>query len=59
MREPDGILILTEGELRGCVGLDDEALAAIEGAFTRLARGEATVPRSWPSRCPSAAARWT
>ena len=40
----DPILVLTERELREVVRLDLDALAAIEQAFTRLARGEAEVP---------------
>jgi ectoine utilization protein EutC len=38
------ITILTEDEIRQCVGLDQEALAAIEDGFTRLADGKATMP---------------
>ncbi len=41
-REP--IVVLTEQELRQVVGLDLEALAAIEDAFSRLAEGGADVP---------------
>jgi ectoine utilization protein EutC len=37
-------LLLNEEEIRSCVGLDLEALAAVEDAFTRLARGEAILP---------------
>ncbi len=40
----DPILVLTERELRQVVTLDLDALAAVENAFTRLARGEADVP---------------
>ncbi len=40
----DPILVLTERELREVVTLDLDALAAIEHAFTRLARREADVP---------------
>ena len=40
----DPILVLTERELREVVELDLEALAAVENAFTQLARGEADVP---------------
>ncbi len=38
------IRVLTESELRACVGLDNEALVAVEDGFTRLADGKATVP---------------
>jgi ornithine cyclodeaminase len=38
------ITILTEAEIRQCVQLDHEALAAVEDAFTRLAEGKATMP---------------
>ena len=38
------VAVLRETELRQCVGLDAEAIAAIEEGFTRLANGEATVP---------------
>jgi ornithine cyclodeaminase len=38
------ILVVTEKELRQCVGLDREVIAAIEEAFSALARGEASVP---------------
>jgi ectoine utilization protein EutC len=38
------IKILTEGEIRRCVDLDQEALAAVEDGFTRLADGKATMP---------------
>jgi ectoine utilization protein EutC len=48
---PDGlavetgpIVVLTEPEIRQLVSLDDEALAAIEDAFSRLAAGLADVP---------------
>ena len=37
--------VLTERELRQAVTLDLDSLAAIENAFTRLARGEAGAPR--------------
>jgi ornithine cyclodeaminase len=36
--------VLTEAEIRQCTGLDLEALAAVEDAFTRLAAGDAFVP---------------
>ena len=38
------ITVLTESDLRTCVGLNEDALQAIEEGFTRLARGMATVP---------------
>lgn len=38
------ITILTESELRQCVQLDQEALDAVEDAFTRLADGKAMMP---------------
>lgn len=38
------MLILTEQELQGCVALDQEALAAVEGAFTALAGGHVVMP---------------
>lgn len=38
------ITILTEGEIRKCVDLDQEALAAVEDGFTRLADGQAVMP---------------
>jgi ornithine cyclodeaminase len=38
------ITILTEGELRRVVRLDEEALAAVADGFSRLARGQATMP---------------
>lgn len=41
---PEGFLLLREAEIRSCVGLDREALAAVEEAFSRLARGEAILP---------------
>lgn len=37
-------LIVTESELRGCITLDEEGLAAIEDAFVRYASGDARVP---------------
>jgi ornithine cyclodeaminase len=40
----DGVVVLSESEIRGLVSLDAEALAAIEDAFTRLAAGRADVP---------------
>lgn len=38
------ITILTEAEIRQCVALDREALAAVADGFTRLANGKATMP---------------
>lgn len=38
------MLILTEQELKNCVTLDDEALTAVEGAFTALAGGHVVMP---------------
>jgi ornithine cyclodeaminase len=38
------VTILTEAELRGCVGVDAEAVAAIEEAFTWLADGQVEMP---------------
>ncbi len=43
MSQPD-FLLLNEKEIRSVVGLDPEALAAVEDGFTRLARGEAILP---------------
>lgn len=40
---PD-MLILTEQELKNCVKLDGEALAAVEGAFVSLAGGKVVMP---------------
>ncbi len=40
----EGIVVLTERELRQVVALDHDALAAIEEAFSRLAAGQAEVP---------------
>lgn len=37
-------LILQEAEVRACVAMDAAALAAVESAFARMARGEADVP---------------
>jgi len=39
-----GITILTEAEIRKCIDLDREAVAAVSDGFSRLAAGEATVP---------------
>lgn len=38
------VTILTESDLRQCVGMDHNALAAVAEGFSRLAQGEATVP---------------
>lgn len=38
------ITILTEAEIRQCVNIDHEALAAVENGFTRLAGGKASMP---------------
>lgn len=38
------ITILTESELRKCVQLDHQAIEAVEGGFTALAEGRATIP---------------
>ncbi len=38
------VTILTESELRACVGMDEDSLAAVSEGFTRLAQGKATVP---------------
>lgn len=38
------ITILTEGEIRQVVGVDEEALAAVTDAFNRLAQGRAIMP---------------
>ena len=38
------VLILTETELRRCVAIDDEALAAVENAFTWLQEGRVEMP---------------
>lgn len=38
------VTILTESELRQCVGMDKHALAAVAEGFSDLARGEAIVP---------------
>jgi ectoine utilization protein EutC len=37
-------LLLNEAEIRSCVGVDADALAAVEDGFARLARGEVLVP---------------
>jgi len=38
------ITLLGESELRSCVGMDADALAAVATGFTRLAEGRASVP---------------
>lgn len=38
------ITILTENEIRQCIDLDHESLAAVEDGFTRLANGQASMP---------------
>ncbi len=38
------VTILTETELRECVAMDEDSLAAVSDGFTRLAQGKATVP---------------
>jgi ectoine utilization protein EutC len=38
------ITILTEAEIRSCVGLDHEALSAVSDGFTSLAAGEVNLP---------------
>lgn len=38
------ILILTEAEIRQCVGLDLEAIRVVEEGFTNLAEGKVTMP---------------
>jgi ornithine cyclodeaminase len=38
------VTILTEEELRQCVGMDEDSIVAVSEGFTRLAQGEATVP---------------
>lgn len=37
-------LILNEAEIRDCVGMDAESLAAVESGFVQMARGQAEVP---------------
>jgi ectoine utilization protein EutC len=38
------VTILTEAEIRSCVGMDSSALSAVAGGFTRLSEGQATLP---------------
>jgi ectoine utilization protein EutC len=40
----DPVLVVRESEIRRLVGLDADALAAVEGAFAKLAAGQADVP---------------
>ncbi len=41
---PTPFLLLNEAEIRSCVDVGAEALAAVEDGFARLARGEVVVP---------------
>jgi ectoine utilization protein EutC len=41
---PTPFLLLNEAQIRSCVDIDAEALAAVEDGFARLARGEVIVP---------------
>ena len=47
------VTILTERELRGMVGLDREAVDAIEDAFVRLADGKVEMPPIMHNTPPS------
>jgi len=38
------VTMLTEGEIRQCVDMDQEAIAVVGDGFTRLANGQATIP---------------
>ena len=38
------VTILTEPEIRGCVAMDEDAIAAVAEGFSRLTEGRATVP---------------
>ncbi len=38
------VTVLTEAEIRQCVGLDAGAIAAVADGFARLAQGQATIP---------------
>jgi ectoine utilization protein EutC len=38
------ITILTEAEIKSCVGLNEEAISAVANGFTSLAAGEVTLP---------------
>ena len=44
MNDSMPITILTESEIRQCVALDGEAIAAVEEAFVALADGRAVTP---------------
>ena len=50
------ILVLDEREIRACVVVDAKALAAVEHAFTGLARGEAVVPEPMGIEVPERSA---
>ena len=39
-----GIVVLTEPEIRQCVGMDIEAIEVVGDGFTHLASGNVTVP---------------
>jgi ornithine cyclodeaminase len=54
-----GFLFLNEGEIRGCVGLDEKALAVVEDCFTSLARGDVTVPEPMGIEVPEREAEIT
>ncbi len=38
------VTILTDSEIRNCVSMDKETIAAVAGGFSRMATGEATIP---------------
>lgn len=38
------VLVLTESELRSCVGVDNDSLEIVAHGFTKLAQGEVTLP---------------
>lgn len=38
------VIVLNEAEIRRCVQMDAEAIAVVEDGFSRLAKGEATMP---------------
>jgi ornithine cyclodeaminase len=44
LKVPTPFLLLNEAEIRSCVDLNADALAAVEDGFARLARGEVLVP---------------
>jgi len=46
------IIILTESELRQCIGMDQEANAVVADGFTRLANSEVTLPPILPVDIP-------